>query len=166
MKRHILIPAFLIFLFRSTYQRLYYLFKAFELKAQNPSLILGKNLTLRNPSKIKFGKNVEIGDNVFLHAGGMKWCNYKGSITIGDNVKIGNNCIIWGTGANVSIGNNVGIGQGVQIYASTEFQGKFEGEVLSIPKSYQFKDVKIENDVIIYSQSIIGLGVSLYYGFR
>lgn len=160
LRKIFLLPLFLIYLLNKRLNKLRHEFQIFMLKRDNPTLRLGSNVIIRNPSRLKLGKNVNIGDNVFIHCGGMDWCNYKGGVEIGDNVKIGNDTIIWGTGANVIIGNDVTFGQSIQVYASTEFPNpdpKFNGR----RTYYKFGQVNIEDGVGIYSQAIIGTGITL-----
>jgi acetyltransferase-like isoleucine patch superfamily enzyme len=67
--------------------------------------VIGRNVTLRHPGKIRIGSNVIIDDNVVLDAkGGGE------GITLGDNVLIARNTILSCKGGSISIGDNTNIG--------------------------------------------------------
>jgi acetyltransferase-like isoleucine patch superfamily enzyme len=72
-------------------------------------LFLGRNISIKHKSKILFGKNCIIGNNVFINA------LSENGIKIGDNVTISQNSILICTGVirnkgvGLIIGNNVGI---------------------------------------------------------
>ncbi len=73
--------------------------------------MLGKRVTFFNLSKIRFGRFMKLGDQVFLSALGSE------GITLGDNVGLGAySRVIVSTslnqiGTHIRIGNNVGIGE-------------------------------------------------------
>lgn len=73
------------------------------------SIIIGKNVVIRNPKNIKLGGNIIIDDNVVLDGKG----NGNDGIIIGDDVIIGRNTIISckgsGVGGSIYIGNNCNI---------------------------------------------------------
>ena len=96
-----------------------------------PGTIFGRNISLRHASKITLGSRVIVDDNVMLDAKG----NSNRGISIGDNVFIGRNTIIYCKNGNITIGSNVNISSNCTIFSSN--------------------DLKIENDVIIGAYSYL-----------
>ncbi len=110
-----------IFLRRACYRKL--------LGAAGPQVLIGRNVVFRHPKKIRLGNNVVIDDNCVLDAKG----DDNEGITLGDNVFLGRNTIVYckngdirlEKGVNISSnctifsGNKVTIGEGVMIGAYT-----------------------------------------------
>ncbi len=76
--------------------------------------IFGRNLTLRHTHKIRLGTNVILDDGVVLDAKG----HTNQGITIGNNVYVGRNTIIYTKNGNIRIGDNVNISSNCQIFSS------------------------------------------------
>lgn len=152
-------PGFLFYQFKKFLDRQLYLFQVYLFQRENPSVKIGRNVTIKNIKALKVGKNVTIDDNCYLHCGGMEWCNNTGGIEIGDDVNIGNACIIWGTGAKVIIGSNITLAQEVHIYASTEYRES--AEPLAGKQWYKFRTVHLKDGCGIYSKVVITPGVTV-----
>jgi len=115
---------------------------------RNPKMaMMGKRITFFNLSKIRFGRFLKLGDQVFLSALGNE------GITLGDNVGLGAfSRVIVSTSLNqigtyIRIGNNVGIGE----YAYLGGAGGLEigddcivGQYFSChPENHNYTDNKI-----------------------
>jgi len=73
----------------------------------------GRNMMIRNPSKISIGRQVVVDDNVVLDAKGAN----TGRITIGDEVVISRNNILSCKGGYITIGNHTNIAQNCLIHS-------------------------------------------------
>lgn len=124
-----------------------------------PSTVFGKRVEIYNQSELRLGEKVSIQNNVILHCGGADWCNNSGSITIGSQSVISPNCVFWGCGANITIGNNFDCAPGVKIFAS---RTKYEDQI-AYPSlnPHVFQDVVIGDNVICFSNVVIGPGVKI-----
>ena len=130
-----------------------------ELLRRFPDATLEKFVTIKgNLDKLSLGKKVCIQSGTVLHLGGMEWCQYEGSISIGDHSVIAPNCVIFGCGpGGVSIGRRFDCGPNVGIFASrTDYR---EG-----PGKHVFGSVEVGDDVIAYANSVISPGVKIGNG--
>lgn len=75
--------------------------------------VFGRNMGIRNPSRIFIGKRVVIDDNVVLDAKGIG----TGRITIGNEVVISRNNILSCKGGTIEIGDNTNIAQNCLIHS-------------------------------------------------
>lgn len=66
-------------------------------------LVIGRNVVIRRPGKIKIGKNVTIDDNALIDGG-------VHGINISDGVTINRNCVIKAKSGIINIGENSNIG--------------------------------------------------------
>jgi acetyltransferase-like isoleucine patch superfamily enzyme len=126
-----------------------------ELKKRFPSCQFEKNIIIKGPLKnLKLGKNVIIQSNVLLHLGGMEWCEYAGSLEIGDHSCISPNTVIYAAGpGGIKIGSGFDCGPGVGIFSSSsDYQNK---------GNHIFESVIIGNNVILYSNVVIRPGVEI-----
>ena len=80
--------------------------------------VFGRNLTLRHPQKIRLGSGVILDDGVVLDAKG----DNNAGISIGNNVYIGRNTIIYTKDGNIRIGDNVNISSNCQIFSSGDLE--------------------------------------------
>lgn len=83
-------------------------------KQVGKSVIFGKGLVLRHPSRISIGDRVAIDDNSLFDASGAG----EAGITLGDDVIVSRNCVIQGKTAPVSIGDRTDIGCNAVITSS------------------------------------------------
>jgi len=77
------------------------------------SVIFGRNIILRNPSKINIGSQVVVDDYCVLDAKGIK----NGGILIGNEVMISRNSILSCKGGTIEIGNHTNISQNCIIHS-------------------------------------------------
>lgn len=104
------------------------------------------------PEHLSLGKNVMIGEYVYLHLGGQKWSNGLGKLTIGNNGIISPYCVFYAAGKDgIEIGNNFDCAPGVKIFASKSY---FEDGTTK----HFFGKVKIGDNVIVYANTVIGPG--------
>lgn len=68
-------------------------------------VVIGRNVTIRNPKRISLGNNVVIDDGCVLDAKGVG----ETGITIGDDVILSRNTILSCKGGSIVIGNNTNI---------------------------------------------------------
>lgn len=77
-------------------------------------VVFGRNMTLRHPHKIRIGNNVVLDDNVVLDAKGDR----NQGITIGDNVYLGRNTIVYCKDGDIVIGAKANISSNCQLFSS------------------------------------------------
>jgi acetyltransferase-like isoleucine patch superfamily enzyme len=82
-----------------------------QFAALGENVVFEKGVMVFHPETIHIGNNVYVGHNTILKG------YYKGSLRIGDNTWIGQQCFIHSAGE-VTIGSDVGIGPGVRIISS------------------------------------------------
>jgi len=127
----------------------------------NDSSAVGEDVEIISPQNLKVGSGVYVGSKTLLHCGGMGWCNNKGGISLGNNVYIGPQCILFGAGE-IEIGDNVLISPNVTI---TSHQHTFASREKPIRgQATQFAKVTIEEDVWIGSNAVILPGVVIGRG--
>ena len=79
-------------------------------------VVFGKNITIRHPHKIRIGDNVVIDDNCVLDAKGES----NRGITIGSNVYIGRNTIVYTKNGDIAIGHRVNLSSNCQVFSSNK----------------------------------------------
>ena len=84
--------------------------------AAGRGVFIGRNVTLRHPHKIRLGDNVVIDDNCVVDAKG----DGNAGITIGDNVYIGRNTIVYCKNGDIAIGKNVNISSNCEVFSSND----------------------------------------------
>ncbi|MGH7898002.1 MAG: acyltransferase [Candidatus Binatia bacterium] len=104
------------------------------------------------------GTRVLVMRNAILDCGGLSWCNYEGSIRIGDHCEVGPNCYLLGAGG-IEIGNCVRMGAATMIFSSGE---DYSMEHAEKPRAvHWFKKVTIKDFANIGSGTIIVPGVTI-----
>jgi acetyltransferase-like isoleucine patch superfamily enzyme len=81
-----------------------------------PKVVFGQNVTIRHPHKIFIGSGVIVDDNAVLDAKG----DTNEGITLGNNVYIGRNSIVYCKNGNITIGNLVNISSNCQVFSSNK----------------------------------------------
>jgi len=81
-------------------------------------VVFGKNMTLRHAHKIKLGNNVVLDDQTVVDAKGES----NEGITIGDDVYVGRNTIIYCKNGNITLENQVNISSNCQLFSSNELR--------------------------------------------
>ncbi|PSO58310.1 MAG: acetyltransferase [Cyanobacteria bacterium QH_9_48_43] len=77
------------------------------------NVVLGRGITLRHPHKIRIGQNAIIDENCVLDAKGQS----NLGISIGDEVFIGRNSIIYCKDGDINIQPRVNVGANCQVYS-------------------------------------------------
>jgi acetyltransferase-like isoleucine patch superfamily enzyme len=119
-----------------------------HLKSQNPSVTIEDDVMIISPQNLALGKNIIIQKGTILNCGGMRWCDYRGKITIGDNCEIGPYCILYGAGE-IEIGRGCGIAMGSTILSQ-------QGDLSKV--FAEGRDVSSSRVPIKYDKVIIGEG--------
>ena len=109
-------------------------------------------------ANLRLGSDIRIQSGTVLHLGGMAWCEFLGSLEIGDGSTVSPNCVIYGAGSGgVHIGRNFDCGAGVGIFSSrTDYRSR-RAQALFAP-------VNIGDDVIVFANAVISPGVSIGAG--
>lgn len=77
-------------------------------------VLFGRNLTFRHLKKIRLGNQVVIDDNCVIDAKG----DANDGITLGDNVFLGRNSIVYCKGGSIELGREVNISSNCTLFAS------------------------------------------------
>lgn len=85
-----------------------------RLKRMGRGVVIGRNVTLRNPRRIALGDGVVIDDNCLLDGKG----DGPGGITLGDRVFVGRNSSLYCKGGWIEVGNDAVLGVGVVLNSS------------------------------------------------
>jgi len=73
-------------------------------------------VVIKTPSRLTVGYGVVLQRNSILHCGGKAWCNYEGSIRLGNHVVVGPHCILYGAGT-LEVGDFTHFGPGSMVMA-------------------------------------------------
>lgn len=76
--------------------------------------VIAISARVKSPSRLMLGNNVTIQQGAILHCGGKAWSGYCGYIRLGNSVKVGPYCIIYGAGG-VELQDYVHLGPGVKL---------------------------------------------------
>jgi acetyltransferase-like isoleucine patch superfamily enzyme len=85
------------------------------LGACGPGVIFGQNVVLRQPGKIRIGRNVVIDDNCLLDAKGTA----NAGITIGDGVFIGRNTILSCKNGDIVVEDGANVGFNCELFSAS-----------------------------------------------
>ncbi len=80
------------------------------------NVIIGRNVTLRHPSKIRLGDGVVVDEGAVLDAKGEG----NRGITVGSGVFIGRNTIVYCKGGAITLGERVNLSANCQVFSSNE----------------------------------------------
>jgi len=84
------------------------------LGASGRGVAFGSNVVLRHPHKVRLGDGVVVDDNAVLDAKGTT----NHGISIGNNVFLGRNTIVYCQNGDIRIADNVNIGSNCQIFSA------------------------------------------------
>jgi acetyltransferase-like isoleucine patch superfamily enzyme len=70
----------------------------YDLLRRNPTLRIEDDVQIRSPERLSVGTKVLIQKGTIIDCGGMEWCDYRGSVVLGDGCAIGPHCILFGAG--------------------------------------------------------------------
>lgn len=95
--------------------------------------------TVKSPSRLLLGRDVLVQRGAILHAGGKRWCRFAGHIRLGDGVRIGPDCIVYGAGG-VDLGAHVHLGPGVKLMSQS---GRHSANRETSEPDYNFEPIAI-----------------------
>jgi acetyltransferase-like isoleucine patch superfamily enzyme len=126
-----------------------------------PGVRIERSVHVRSPERLVIGEHTFIDSGAMLHCGGMEWSPDDGGITLGANVYIGPNSVLFGA-AGIEIGDGALISPGVVI---TSHQHTFEDPEQDIRlQPLRFARVLIERNVWVGANATILPGVRLGEG--
>lgn len=137
-----------------------------RIKQKNPTVTIEDDVMIISPQNLVLGKHIVIQKGTILNCGGMRWCDYRGKITIGDNCEIGPYCILYGAGE-IEIGRGCGIAMGSTILSQQGDLSKVfeEGHDLSSSRvPIKYDKVVLEEGAWIAARAIIMPGVTIGKG--
>lgn len=137
-----------------------------RIKSENPTVTFEDDVLITSPQNLVLGKNIVVQKGTILNCGGMRWCDYRGKITIGDNCQIGPYCILYGAGE-IEIGRGCGIAMGTTILSQQGdllkvFQEGRDVSTSHVPHKYD--KVVLEEGAWIAAHVIIMPGITIGKG--
>lgn len=118
--------------------------------------IIAISARVKSPSRLILGRNVTIQQGTILHCGGKAWSGYRGYIRLGNGVKIGPYCVIYGAGG-IELEDYVHLGPGVKLMSQA---GKHDIKRLTANPNYLLDAIQIGDG------SWIGAGAVVLGGTR
>lgn len=94
----------------------------FRLRALSGGSRVAWSARFRSPSRIQLGRGVVIPEGCIVHGGGKYWSDYRGHVRIGQEVKLGPYCILYGAGG-IDIADFVHLGPGAKIISQAGLHG-------------------------------------------
>jgi acetyltransferase-like isoleucine patch superfamily enzyme len=126
-----------------------------------PGIRIDRTVHVRSPDRLVLGAHTFIDTGAMLHCGGQEWSPHDGGITIGANVYIGPNSVLFGA-AGIEIGDGALISPGVVI---TSHQHTFADRQQDIRlQPLDFGRVVIERNVWVGANASVMPGVRLGEG--
>jgi acetyltransferase-like isoleucine patch superfamily enzyme len=101
--------------------------------------IIAISARVKSPSRLILGNNVTIQQGTILHCGGKAWSGYHGYIRIGNGVKIGPYCVIYGAGG-IDLEDHVHLGPGVKLMSQA---GKHDANRLTSNPNYLLDPIQV-----------------------
>lgn len=111
---------------------------------------------VKSPSRLYLGLDVVVQQGAILHAGGKAWCKYSGHIRLGDGVRIGPGCVVYGAGG-VDLAPHVHLGPGAKLMSQA---GRHSLNRETAEPDYNFEAITIG------AGSWIGAGAVVLSGAR
>jgi acetyltransferase-like isoleucine patch superfamily enzyme len=130
------------------------------LRRRFPDAVIEDGVQIKNPARLKMGKGVVLLKGSILHCGGMDWSGGRGSITLGDRVKIGSYGVLLGAG-DLEIGDDVVFGFGVMVFSSEEHARPYE---MGEPHEFLLRKTTIGPRAMLASGAIVTPGVTIGEG--
>ncbi len=87
-------------------------------KLTSPGFSSEPDVVVKSPSRLSLGRGVVIQRRAILHCGGKAWCDFDGSIKLGNHVVVGPNCVLYGAG-HLSVGDFTHFGPGSMVMAQS-----------------------------------------------
>lgn len=86
--------------------------------AVGPGTLFGRNITFRHPAKIRLGTGVILDDGCLIDAKGVS----NTGITLGDNVYIGRNSLVYCKNGNIELQPRVNVSSTCTLFSSNQLQ--------------------------------------------
>lgn len=112
---------------------------AYRITALSRGAALSLSARIKSPSRLRLGLAVVIQQGVILHCGGKAWCGFGGHIRLGDGVRIGPYCVVYGAGG-VDLEDHVHLGPGVKIMSQS---GRHDQHRLSADPTFKLDAVYV-----------------------
>ena len=122
---------------------------------------IGEDVIIEDGVRIFHPENLEIGNNVYIGHDTILRGYHKGYIVIGNNTWVGQMCFFH-TGGGIHIGNNVGIGPGVKMFAAQHMEIDD-----NVPMSFaplKLQPITIEDNANIGIGAVIMGGITISRG--
>lgn len=116
-----------------------------------------RGVKVKTPTRLFLGQGVTLQRRSLLHCGGKSWCDFDGSISIGDHVVVGPNCVLYGAGG-IRIGDYTHLGPGAMIIT--------QSGVVDDESRFSLTPARIHEPVVIGKGVWIGAGAVLVGGTR
>ncbi len=124
---------------------------AYRLFALIKGNIIVISARVKSPSRLSMGSDITIQQGTILHCGGKAWCGYGGYIRLGNGVKIGPYCVIYGAGG-VELEDHVHLGPGVKLMSQA---GKHDAKRLTSNPNYLLDAIQIGEGSWIGASAVI-----------
>jgi len=112
---------------------------AYRLFALRKGNMIAFSARVKSPSRLLPGSNVTIQQGSILHCGGKAWSGFRGYIRLGNGVKIGPYCVVYGAGG-VELEDLVHLGPGVKLMSQA---GKHDAMRLTPTPNYLLESIHI-----------------------
>lgn len=139
---------------------IYWSFKKAQLSSRY-KCVIEPGVRIKFPKNLQLGDNVKIASGVLIHCGHKCMSEMKKNVYIGDNSYIGPNSVLFGEGE-IEIGRNCEIAPGVVITSREHTYSKIDVPIRE--QRSEFNKVLLEDDVWIGCNASILPGVSIGKG--
>ena len=136
------------------------------MRKKTPSVYIEEGVQIIKPRRLRLGENVIICRGAIIECGGRKWCDFKGGVTIGDNVYIAQNALLFGAGE-IEIQRGCSIGLSAMILSYTPDVAAIRKDPSLLEQKilpHAFGKITIEEGAFIGPNSIIMKGVTIGRG--
>lgn len=131
-----------------------------RLRQRFPNAALERDVTVVSPNLLTLGNDVLVQHGTLLHCGGLEWSQGRGGIELGDGCTICHHAVLWGAGT-ITFKDRAAIAPGAMIFSS---QSRYATDPDDPDATHFFAPVVLEEDVRVYANSIINIGVTIGRG--
>ena len=140
--------------------------RLYDLQTENPTVEIEDSVKIINSSHLKLGKNVFISKGTILDCGMGEWCNYGGTISIGDYTYVAADAILLGAGG-IEIQPRCRIGTRVFMTTFTPDLQKIRKDPVLLDNPilpHKLGKITVEDSAMIGPNCIILMGVTIGRG--
>jgi acetyltransferase-like isoleucine patch superfamily enzyme len=130
---------------------------AYRLSALLRGSLVAWSASVKSPSRLLLGRDVVVQQGAILHAGGKAWCRYAGHIRLGDGVRIGPGCVVYGAGG-IDLGRHVHLGPGAKLMSQA---GRHTPNRETARPDYNFEPIAIGDGTWIGAGAVVLGGATL-----